>query len=419
MYRAPRGTNDILPADQSYWRMVEKVAAELSRLYGYQRIDTPVFEDASLFVRTVGEGTDIVEKETYTFEDRGNNRLTLRPEGTAPVCRAYIEHGMASLPQPIKLYYFAPIFRYDRPQAGRYREHHQFGCEALGDLDPALDAEVIGLAWELYRRLGLQEISLQLNSIGHPGCRPAYLQKLVEHYRAHVQSICADCKVRLEKNPLRLLDCKEPGCQHIANAAPTMAGYLCAECREHLEGVQSNLEALGIPFQMNHRLVRGFDYYTKTVFEFWPPQEGAQSTIGAGGRYDGLIEALGGRPTPGVGFATGIERLIINLKAQGVEAPTIGGVQVFVGYKGAEAKKAAFTLTAELREAGVAAVLSTGDRSLKAQMRHADALGARYALILGSKELAEGTVTLRDMARAEQRSVPRGEVAQELLRLLA
>jgi histidyl-tRNA synthetase len=305
MFQTARGTQDILPEEQPYWRFLEKTIAEITHLYGYQRIDTPIFEDTGLFHRA-GEYTDLVQKEMYTFDDLGGNSLTLKPEGTPAVCRAYVQHGMQNLPQPVKLYYVSPTFRYERPQAGRYRQHYQFGCEAIGDNDPALDAEVIDMAWRFYKSVGLAKISLQINSIGCKVCRPLYLESLKKYYRQYEANLCADCKNRLEKNPLRLLDCKQAACQGAAEKAPHGIDALCPDCQAHLEKLQRYLGLLGIPFQVNHRLVRGLDYYTRTVFEIQPEVEGGQSTIGGGGRYDGLIEEVGGKPTPGIGFATGI-----------------------------------------------------------------------------------------------------------------
>ncbi len=414
MFSLPRGTQDILPQDQPYWRYVQEAAGGLCLLYGYQRIDTPIFEETALFVRTVGEGTDIVDKEMYTFEDKGGATLTLRPEGTAPVCRAYIQHGMHNLPQPVKLYYLAPIFRYDRPQAGRYRQHHQFGYEAVGEADPALDAEVIDLAWRLYAGLGLNGLSLELNSTGCPVCRPGYLERLVGHYRPLAGNLCRDCQGRLERNPLRLLDCKKEGCQPYAEAAPRSAEHLCPDCREHFESLQRHLTAFGIPFHLNHRLVRGLDYYTRTVFEVQPQEEGAQSTIGGGGRYDGLIEQLSGRSTPAVGFATGLERIILNLKRQGLELPAAGEAAVFVSYAGDGVKEQAMELMARLRREGIPATSAFGPRSLKAQLRQADARGARFALILGEDELRDGAVTLREMDGGRQERIEAARIMEEL-----
>jgi histidyl-tRNA synthetase len=394
---------------------VEQKAALLCQLYGYERIDTPVFEDAGLFIRTIGSGTDIVEKETYTFDDRSGTAMTLRPEGTAPICRAYVEHGMHNLPQPVRLYYFASIFRYERPQKGRYRQHQQFGFEALGGSDPALDAEVIDMAWQFFASLGLGNVSLLLNSIGCKLCRPGYLERLKAYYAGQVDRLCPDCKDRLRRNPLRLLDCKKPGCQIVVESAPKSADYLCVECRRHFESVMRHLSLLEIPFAKDHRLVRGLDYYTRTVFEVQPlGEEGAQTALGGGGRYDDLIEELGGKPTPAIGFATGMERIVLNLKQQGITAASPSGEKVFLAYLGQEAKEEALKLGAALRRAGIAALSSLGDRSLKAQLRQANALGAAYALILGEEELKTDTVLLRDMAEGEQRRMPMGEVVSLL-----
>lgn len=414
MYQAVRGTSDILPEEQPYWRYVEQAIANICRLYGYRRIDTPVFEDTSLFRRGTGEFTDIVQKEMYTFDDRGGNSLTLKPEGTPPVCRAYIQHGLSNLPQPVKLYYISPIFRYDRPQAGRYRQHYQFGGEAIGDADPALDAEVIDMAWQFFKSLGLARISLQLNSIGCKKCRPGYLTVLKEYYKKYAVDLCADCKTRLERNPLRLLDCKQASCQKIAASAPKNSSYLCPECGEHFKKLQEYLGRLGIPFTLDHRLVRGLDYYTRTVFEIQPEEEGAQSTLGGGGRYDDLIEELGGKPTPAIGFAVGIERIILNLKKQGISVPAPPVLQVLIASMGEAAREVAIKLAAELRQAGISAVTTTGVKSLKAQLRQANALGVHYTVIIGEDEVKAGTVTLRDMANARQETIPAGELPARL-----
>jgi histidyl-tRNA synthetase len=414
MYQAPRGTQDILPDEQPYWRYVEQAAAGVTALYGYQRIDTPVFEETGLFTRGVGEGTDIVEKEMYTFEDKGGKSLTLRPEGTAPVCRAYIQHGLQNLPQPVKLYYLAPIFRYERPQAGRLREHHQFGVEAIGDASPALDAEVIDMAWRFYRTLGLGGISLQLNSIGCRLCRPAYLAALKSHYARQAGGLCEDCRARLERNPLRLLDCKQPSCQPVAGAAPASIDYLCPECAAHFAGLKKYLGRLEIPFTVNHRLVRGLDYYTRTVFEIQPEEEKGQSSLGAGGRYDDLIEALGGRPAPAIGFGVGIERVILNLKHQAVPVPSAPPLRVLVVCLGEAATEASVRLAAELRRAGISAVAAAGGRSLKAQLRQANSLGVAAAVIIGEDEVKAGTATLRIMADARQETVPLAELTGRL-----
>jgi histidyl-tRNA synthetase len=411
LYQAPRGTSDILPDEQAYWRFIEQRVDKSAQLYGYERIDTPAFEDTKLFSRSVGEDTDIVTKEMYTFEDRGSSSLTLRPEGTASVCRAYLEHGMHNQPQPVKLYYIASIFRYERPQAGRFRQHYQFGYEAIGDGDPALDGEVIDMAWRFFADMKLQKLTLQLNSIGCKKCRPSYIDELKSYYVDHALELCPECQTRLKRNPLRLLDCKQAACQKVANAAPKSVDYLCDECAEHFEQLKRYLELLKLPFNIDHRLVRGLDYYTRTVFEIQPEAAGSQSTLAGGGRYDDLIEELGGKPTPAIGFAAGMERLILNLKEQKVSIPPLAKPQVFIAYLGAEAKEAATRLAAELRGAGVGAILAMGDKSLKAQLRQANSLGVRHAVIIGEEEVKTGTVTLRDMTSAEQKSVAVGELA--------
>ncbi|MEA1959340.1 MAG: histidine--tRNA ligase [Chloroflexota bacterium] len=411
MYKAPRGTIDILPVEQGYYRYVEEKAAETCRCYGYGRIDTPVFEDAHLFVRTIGQGTDIVEKETYTFDDRSGQEMTLRPEGTAPVCRAYIEHGMGSLQQPVKLYYFASIFRYERPQKGRYRQHHQFGVEAIGEAAPSLDVEMIEMAWVFYKELGLKKLTLYINSIGCKSCRPAYIDNLKKYYSEHIDNLCPQCKIRFKRNPLRLLDCKESVCQTVANAAPKSEKYLCHDCKEHFKIVSRNLRLLKVPYKKNHRLVRGLDYYTRTVFEIQPKSDsGSQSALGGGGRYDDLIKELGGKPTPAIGFAVGIDRIVINLKEQKIEPPPPEDMGIYIAYTGEKARAAAFKLAAEMRRAGIPVHISYGAKSLKAQMRQANNIGVSFAFIFGDDEVENGTVTYRDMAEGEQWEVEVDEV---------
>jgi histidyl-tRNA synthetase len=405
LYKAPRGTADILPEEQSYWRFLEAKAIALCQLYGYQRLDTPAFEDFQLFSRSIGEGTDIVTKEMYTFKDRSGNILALRPEGTAPVCRAYLEHGMDNLPQPVKLYYLAAIFRYERPQSGRYRQHYQFGFEAVGDGDPVIDAEVIEMAWRFFGSLGLDNLFLFVNSIGCKICRPGYLNALKSYYSKKLSGLCPDCKSRFEKNPLRLLDCKKPSCYGVAEAAPRSTDFLCKECLEHFEDVVKYLKVLMLPFELNHRLVRGLDYYTKTVFEIQPPGEGAQSALGGGGRYDDLIQELGGKPTPAIGFASGMERVVLNLKKSKIAVPVLTVPPVFIAHLGNEAGLEAAKLASILRKDDIAVILSSGDRSLKGQLRQANSLGSSYAAIIGEDEVKSGTVTLRNMATGEQKAV--------------
>ncbi len=399
--------------EQKYWRYIESKAVALARRYGYGRIDTPVFEDSDLFVRSVGEGTDIVEKEMYTFADRGGDSVTLRPEGTAPVCRAYLQHGMHNLPQPVRLYYFCPVFRYERPQAGRFREHHQFGIEALGDGDPSVDAEVVEFAWRLVQSLGLRDVALYVNSIGDDQCRPAYIEDLASYYSGHRDKLCPECRVRLTRNPLRLLDCKVETCRALGDDAPRSADRLCDDCRDHWAEFLESLSLLGIPYKIEHRLVRGLDYYTRTVFEVQPLDGGAQSTIIGGGRYDGLIQELGGRPTPGIGFATGMERLTLNLKNSEVPVPDEPSPSYLVANVGDAARPAAMDLAVKLRQAGVGAILSSGSRGLRGQMRQANALDIPYALILGDDEIARGEVAVRDMKTSSQETKPLAEFLKE------
>jgi histidyl-tRNA synthetase len=389
--------------------------ANICQLYGYERIDAPAFEDTQLFSRSVGEGTDIVEKQMYTFQDRSGSQITLRPEGTAPVCRAYLEHGLHNLPQPVKLYYLASIFRYERPQAGRYRQHYQFGYEAIGDDDPALDAEVIDMAWQFFITLGLHHLSLHLNSIGCKKCRPGYLTALKDYYANYTHDLCSDCKTRLKRNPLRLLDCKKPLCQQIANSAPRSIDYLCQQCDTHFNQLKRYLELLELPFIVNHCLVRGLDYYTRTVFEIQPEAEGAQSTLGGGGRYDDLIEELGGKPTPAIGFAAGIERIILNLKRQNIPVPALPRPRVFIAYVGDEAKDKAVKLASTLRKNGIGVIEAVGSKSLKAQLRQANTLGVHHTVIIGDEEVKAGTVILRDMTTAQQKTVPVDQLQWELI----
>lgn len=414
MFSNPRGTQDILPAEWPAWEVVIRHAEEVARLYGYQRIETPTFGPTRLFTRTTGEGTDIVDKEMYTFRDREGDELTLRPEGTAPIMRAYLQHGMHKLPQPVKLFYLERIYRHDRPQRGRLREHHQFGAEAIGVEDPYLDVEVIALLAEFYRRIGLRDLTLAINSIGDATCRPRYVQTLVSYLRQHEAELCPTCRERIERNPLRVLDCKQASCQPVLARAPRLLDYLCERCQSHWERVRHGLNVLGIPYEIDPRLVRGLDYYTDTVFEFRPQTEGAQAVVGGGGRYDALSRAMGGPPVPGVGFGTGIERLILNLRDQGVQFPPEPRPEVYVAHLGAEAEDAALALGSRLRQADIATELTYGNRSLKAQMKAANARGARYAAILGEDEVRNGQVTLRWLESGEQRTMPLDEVESAL-----
>jgi histidyl-tRNA synthetase len=416
MYTAPRGTTDVLPTDQPYWRFVRAVAEEHAARAGYQPVDTPLFEDVAVFERGIGQGTDIVEKEMFLLQPRTeeSRRFALRPEATAGLCRAYLERGLVSLPQPVRLFWYGPNFRYERPQAGRLRQFTQVNLEAIGSDDPALDAEIIVYAWRLYEALGLHDLTLLLNSIGDREARAPYLAALQDYFRPHFDALDADDKMRFEKNPLRLLDSKNERTRALLERAPNLHDALPPASREHFEKVQAYLTAAGVPYTIEQRLVRGFDYYTHTVFEIVPPNAGSQGTIGGGGRYDGLIELLGGKPTPAVGFATGVERIILNLKANGVEPPPLPGPAVFVAVTTPAAAAPAFALADDLRRAGLGTQLAAGGHSLKSQLRLAGRLGVRWVALLGDDELAANTVTLKDMHGGEQTSVPRGEIVSRL-----
>lgn len=416
MFTAPRGTQDILPAEQKYWRYVIGTAEKIAGRYGFVRIDTPVFEETDLFHRSVGEGTDIVEKETYDFVDKSGGCLTLRPEGTASVCRAYIEHGLFNEPKPLKLYYLAPAFRYDRPQKGRYRQHHQFGGEVLGDSSALCDAETIAMLWRFYQDLGLQKLVLHINSIGCQQCRPAYLQALKDFYDQNLDGLCADCRRRFEKNTLRLLDCKEVKCSVLALMAPKNTDYLCGDCAEHHKQLKEFLSALQITFNENHRLVRGLDYYNRTVFEVSPADTGSQqSALGGGGRYDNLVGRLGGPITPALGFGTGLERIIINLKEQGVDIAEIYRTDIFVATMGAVAQIQALKITEELRTSGYHVLLGATEKSLKAQMKQAGKSQAALAVIIGEEEAANGNVLIKPLQNTgEQQTVSQTTLVQTL-----
>lgn len=400
----PRGTVDIIPGQVEKWHHLEQTAAKVCRTYGYSEIRTPIFEHTELFVRGVGEDTDIVEKEMYTFQDRGQRSITLRPEGTAPITRAYLENKLHTGPQPVKFYYIGPMFRYDRPQAGRYRQFHQFGIEVFGSHHPALDAEVMAVAMDFHSRLGLTNLDLHVNSVGCPQCRPVVRRKLQEYFEPLRNDLCINCQTRYETNPLRILDCKI--CTEQARKAPTMQDCLCPDCLSHFNRVLDYLQDLGIRYQVDPRLVRGLDYYTHTAFEIMAPGIGAQSSICGGGRYNGLVEACGGPSIPGVGFALGLERIILALENQGHDFNVVTRPAVLVVTTGEQMSRDGFALLAQIRAAGIAADMDYLGRSLKAQMKYAGKLGVRFALILGESELERGCVILRDMQAGHQRELP-------------
>jgi len=412
-FSRPTGTQDILPADQIYWEYLRVRVSDLARNYGFNRIDTPMFEATQLFTRGVGEVTDIVEKEMYAFTDKGKHNIALRPEFTAGVVRAYIENGMQVLPKPVKLYSIGPAFRYERPQAGRYRQFHQFNAEIIGVPNPLADLEIMLLAWDIYDSFGFQDLSFQINSTGCPQCRPQYIAMLKTHYENHYDVICADCKRRIQTNPLRVLDCKQESCQPIMETAPKIMNNLCDECDAHFTTLRSHLDNLGKPYTINHKLVRGLDYYTKTVFEVWAQGIGSQSAVCGGGRYDGLIKILGGRPTPGVGFAAGLERAVLVMKAQNTPVPALPAPTIFVASLGKSSQTHAVKLLTDLRQAGLRAQIAMSG-SLRAQLRQADKRHAAVTLIVGEDEVAQGVVTMRDMESGAQTSVPLNDIITTL-----
>jgi len=410
----PRGTLDLLPPEGSRMRALYDRAAELARRYGYRYVETPGFEHTELFVRTSGETSDVVTKEMYTFTDRGGRSLTLRPEGTAPVMRAYLAHR-AEMPSPFKAYYLTRMYRYGRPQAGRYREHRQFGVEIFGVAEPTADVEVIVLGDELLRGLGLSRYELQLNSIGDAACRPAYREELLAYLRANADRLRDEHRERFADNPLRVLDCKHEACRAVAAGAPRITDRLCEPCREHFEGVLAGLREAGLEPVVTPTLVRGLDYYTRTAFEFVSlVLSEAQGTLFGGGRYDGLAETLGGPPVPGVGFGMGLERVLLAVRDEGLEPPSEPGLAVFVVGLGAAGRAAAAGLLRELRAAGIPADGAYEERPLKAQLRMADRAGAAYAAIMGEREAAEGRVTLRRLADGRQEELGRADVVNWL-----
>ncbi len=402
---APKGTKDVTPSEIYQWHYIESVAKKVAADFGFIETRVPTFEHTELFLRGVGDTTDVVQKEMYTFTDKGGRSISLRPEGTASVVRSYLENSIYAAGLPAKLFYLVPNFRYENTQKGRLREHHQFGVECFGAAGPEADSEIIALAAEYLRRLGVKRVSLEINSIGCPKCRPAYHKALKDYFEVRKDRLCATCRERLDKNPLRILDCKSPEDQALAKDAPVGLDYLCDECREHFEKVKAYLDAMGIAYTVNPRIVRGLDYYTKTVFEFVSDAIGAQSTVIGGGRYDGLVSTLGGEATPGLGFGSGIERMLLVMEAEGVEIPKDPPVSVFVGCQSAEADMAVQLLVNDLRRLGVSAVRDVTGRSLKAQMKYAGKLGARWSVVIGGGELESGTARLKNMETGEQTDI--------------
>ncbi len=414
MINIPKGTKDVLPSQSYKWRFLEEAARETAQIFNIKEVRTPVFEHTELFSRGVGETTDVVNKEMYTFEDKGGRSITLKPEGTAGVARMFIENGLASTPMPLKAFYLTPCFRYERPQAGRLREFHQFGIEVFGSYAAETDAEIILAADTFLKKLGITSTKLEINSIGCPECRKKYNEALKKYFRPYLEEMCATCRTRFEKNPLRMLDCKEAACKKIAENAPSICDYLCEECAEHFEKVKEFLTSQGMKYTVNPRIVRGLDYYTRTVFEFVSTAIGAQGTVCGGGRYDNLLEELGGGKVPAVGFAAGLERLLLLMENTGVNIPDEKKPRIYIAGMDSESRKKAFAITAKLRGQGVNAECDLMERSVKAQFKYADKLGAEYVAVIGENELRSGTVNLKKMSDGTVVTVKSDEISTYL-----
>ncbi len=414
--KRPRGTNDILPDTSDKWQWIEQEARELCEQFGYKEIRTPIFEHTELFQRGVGETTDIVQKEMYTFLDRGQRSITLRPESTASVVRAYLENKLYNGPQPTKLFYIGPMFRYDRPQSGRYRQFHQFGIEVLGSAHPAIDAEVVYAAMQFYKRLGVQNTTLHINSVGCPQCRPVHKRSVTEYLEPFFEELCSTCQSRYEKNPLRIMDCKNDKCQELAKDAPTVTQNLCGECETHFGRVLDYLNVVEVKYEIDEHLVRGLDYYTGTAFEITAEELGAQNTICGGGRYDFLVRECGGQDTPGIGFALGLERVLLTLENQGVEPRASKMPVVFIAGLGEETQKHVFNLAQRIRRSGLTAEMDFMDRSLKAQMKFSNKLNAAFTVIIGEEEIESGKVTVKNMMTAEQSLINMDDLENYLAR---
>lgn len=404
-FTAPKGTRDILPPESSQWLAIERVFSEVAELFAYGEIRIPTFENTEVFQRGVGDATDIVQKEMYTFNDKGGRSITLRPEGTAGVVRSFVQRGMSSLPYPVKLYYMLNMFRYENVQEGRYREFHQLGLESFGAEGPEIDAEIIAMLQIFFDKIGLKETHLNINSIGCPDCRKVYHDALKDYFRPHLSTLCEDCQKRFETNPLRILDCKVEHCKSLAKNAPVLLDFLDDDCKQHFEGLQKELDTLGLSYRVEPRLVRGLDYYTRTVFEYVSDHVGTQGTICGGGRYDKLVEALGGPAVPACGFAMGEERLLLEMNAQGVSIELPQRSSIFIGSMGEEAGRVARKLAYQLRQRGVLVETELCGRGVKGQMKYAGKSGLRYSMILGENELTSGTAELKDMTNGERETL--------------
>ncbi len=402
MIQAPKGTYDVMPDESYKWQYLERILRDTAKTFGYREIRFPMFEHTELFIRGVGDTTDVVQKEMYTFTDKGGRSISLRPEGTASVVRAMIEHGGFNGALPVKCYYIAPNFRYEKPQAGRYRQHYQFGVECFGAASASANAELISLADTFLKRLGIRNITAHINSIGCPNCRPKYYEALKAYFEGYRSELCPTCLDRLDRNPMRLLDCKSPICHEIAKGAPRTIDFLCDKCKNDFDETLHLLSRMSVDYEVDSGIVRGLDYYTGPVFEFISNDIGAQGTVCGGGRYDGLVEQLGGKPTPALGFGSGLERLLLVMEKLGIQIPGAETVDVYLATMGKAAGEAAGKLILELRRMGISAERDLCDRSLKAQMKYADKIGARYTMVIGDDELAAGTASLKNMQTGEQ-----------------
>ena len=416
--KAVKGTQDILPSEVYKNQFIEQIVIDIAGKFGFKELRIPVFEHTELFQRGVGETTDVVQKEMYTFDDKGGRSITLRPEGTAGVARAFLEHGLFNEALPQKLCYVINCYRYEKPQAGRWREFQQFGVEMLGTSSPAADAEVISLANEIFAFLGIENLQLELNSIGCPECRKNYHNALREYFESKKENLCPTCLERLGKNPMRILDCKSPICKEICEGAPAIIDYICEDCSAHFESVKKYLDVMNINYVVNPRIVRGLDYYTRTVFEFVSNQIGAQGTVCGGGRYDGLVEELGGPHTPSLGFAMGTGRLLMLLEAQGIELPKPDACELYVAPMGENAALEAMRIVSELRSNGVSSQTDVAGRSLKAQMKFADKIGARFTMVLGDNEIGQGKANLKNMDNGEVTEVELADLAENFMQIL-
>lgn len=411
---AAKGTKDMMPEEAYKWHYLEKKFAEICRRYGFSEIRTPTFEHTELFQRGVGDTTDIVKKEMYSFKDLGNRNITLRPEGTSPVVRAYCEHKVFAEPQPTKVYYNIPCFRYEKPQSGRLREFHQFGVETFGSNDMMADAEIIAIGYDFINEMGITDVELQINSVGCPECRGKHREALKKFLEPKYDELCPTCQERFHTNPMRILDCKSPIDQELVKDAPMMLDYLCDDCREAFEQLKANLDAFGIKYVVNPKIVRGLDYYTKTAFEFITNKIGAQGTVCGGGRYDGLVEEIGGPATPGVGWGMGKERILMTAEACGFEMPKPEGIDVFIAFLGEEAKKFTLSLMHELRLKGLSVQMDVMGRNFKNQFKLANRVDSKKTVIVGENELETGLLQIKDMTSGEQVEVPIDSIVEEL-----